>query len=70
MKFDNFQKMSSSNKRTPNWKEGNGQFIRKGIVGDWRNHFTEDLNTEYNSWITKSLDKIGIDDETVRDYFN
>ena len=70
MKFDNFQKMSSSNKKNPNWKEGKGQFIRKGIVGDWRNHFTADLNAEYNSWIAKSLEKIGIDDQTVRDYFN
>ena len=25
-------------------RQGNGQFIRKGIVGDWMNHFTPDLN--------------------------
>ena len=46
MKFDNFQKASASNKKNPNWKEGNGQFISKGIVGDWMNHFTKDLNMD------------------------
>ena len=25
-------------------RQGNGQFIRKGIVGDWMNHFTPELN--------------------------
>ena len=25
-------------------RQGDGQFIRKGIVGDWMNHFTPDLN--------------------------
>jgi len=69
MKFDNFQKSSASNKKNPNWKEGNGQFIRKGIVGDWMNHFTADLNMEYNKWIVQSLDKIGINESDVRGYF-
>ena len=69
MKFDNFHKASTSNKKNPNWKEGNGQFIRKGIVGDWMNHFTKDLNTEYNTWIVKSLDTIGIQEPEVVGYF-
>jgi len=70
MKFDNFQKASASNKANPNWFEGKGQFIRKGIVGDWMNHFTPELNKEYNAWIRENLDKIGIKDETVRSYFS
>jgi len=101
MKFENFQKVSSSNKKNDNWKEGNGQFIRKGIVGDWINHFDQDLNADYNNWkegkgqfirkgivgdwinhfdqdlnadynkwIEESLDKLGIQDEKIRGYYN
>ena len=109
MKFDNYQKSSSLNKNKnwwvnleiilrPYWKprhEGKGQFIRKGIVGDWMNHFTPELNKvtvlfsflkfsfmrdkleiiqkshfqEYNCWIRENLDRIGVNDETVRSYF-
>jgi len=68
MKFDNYQKSSSLNVKSPNW-QGNGQFIRKGIVGDWMNHFTPELNKEYNNWIRENLDRIGIIDEIVRSYF-
>ena len=33
------------------------------------NHFTKDLNMEYNKWIVRSLDDIGIQDTEVVDYF-
>ena len=66
-RLENFMKFD--NKKNPNWKEGNGQFIRKGIVGDWMNHFTKDLNTEFNTWIVKSLDTIGIQEPEVVGYF-
>ena len=52
MKFENYQKTSSVNKKdSTNWK-GNGQFIRKGIVGDWMNHFTPELNKVILNFIT------------------
>ena len=69
LQFDNFQKVSSANKRDDTWKEGPGQFVRKGIVGDWKNHFTTDLNNEYNTWISESLVKIGIKDKVILEYF-
>ena len=33
-------------------RQGNGQFIRKGIVGDWMNHFTPELNKVTLNFIT------------------
>ena len=43
--------------------------MRKGKAGDWKNHFTTDLNIEYNTWISESLDKIGIKDPVILEYF-
>ena len=57
MKFENFQKVSDSND------------VRKGIVGDWMNHFTKDLNMEYNKWIIRYLEDICIQDTEVVGYF-
>ena len=33
-------------------RQGDGQFIRKGIVGDWMNHFTPELNKVLLNFIT------------------
>jgi len=27
------------------------QFIRKGQIGDWKNHFTDELNSRFEQWI-------------------
>jgi len=34
--------------------EGN-QFIRKGIVGDWKNYFDEAMNRDWDPWIQDQL---------------
>jgi len=70
LEFDTMQSMSSSNKKVPNWKEGKGQFIRKGIVGDWKNHFTPELAEEYDTWIEQELDRLQIEDTRIRSYYN
>ncbi len=30
-------------------------FIRKGIVGDWTNHFSKELNEEFDKWLQDQL---------------
>ena len=40
--------------------EGRGQFVRKGIVGDHVNYFSEDLNKEWDQWISSNLEIIGV----------
>ena len=61
MQFDNFKKVEDEKCETND--------IRKGVVGDWVNHFTKDMNTEFNAWIVGSLQKIGIQDSEVVKYF-
>ena len=34
--------------------EGN-TFIRKGQVGDWKNHFDKDMNKDWDAWIEDQL---------------
>lgn len=30
-------------------------FIRKGMIGDWKNHFDEEMNAEWDPWIQNQL---------------
>ena len=69
MKFDKYQKTSSLNVESSNWYSGKGAFIRKGIVGDWVNYFTEELAMEYDKWIVEQCNIIGIEDTNVLDCF-
>ena len=61
MKFENYQKISSLNKEF----KGEGKFIRKGIVGDWRNHFDDQTAQEWDRLIDEMFDKTGIKDNRV-----
>ena len=31
------------------------KFFRKGIVGDWKNYFTEENNKKWDDWIAENL---------------
>merc|ERR1711962_1044935 len=35
-------------------------FIRKGIVGDWRTHFTSEQSQDWDRWIESELERTGI----------
>ena len=66
MKFENYQKTSSLNKDKEDWNKG-GQFIRKGIVGDWRNHFKDETAKDWDSWMADEFRKTGIADKKILD---
>ncbi|XP_071533392.1 sulfotransferase 1A1-like [Panulirus ornatus] len=41
-------------------KEKSGGFFRKGTTGDWKNHFSSELEEEVNHWIESNATDIGI----------
>eukprot|EP00092_Neocalanus_flemingeri_P024721 GFUD01026810.1.p1 GENE.GFUD01026810.1~~GFUD01026810.1.p1 ORF type:complete len:329 (+),score=74.18 GFUD01026810.1:25-1011(+) len=71
MKFDNYKKTCTLNTGFKDFLfEGRGQFVRKGVVGDHVNYFSEELSLEWDDWICTKLDQIGVKDEIIRQFFN
>jgi hypothetical protein len=69
-KFENYQKKSTLNRfESQWWNEGKGEFVRKGQVGDWVNHFTPELTAEYDAWIREELTRLDITDPEIVSYF-
>ena len=60
--FKNFQAKSGMNTNERH-REGKGQFIRKGIVGDWVNYFSVEKAREWQNWTEQNLETIGISTE-------
>lgn len=44
-------------------EENNGSFARKGIVGDWKNYFTDESLALFNSYVCGREKKLGYSDE-------
>lgn len=59
VKFENMQKNQSTNVI----KSGDKQFIRKGKVGDWKNHFDEKSNEEFEAWILENIRETELENE-------
>ncbi|KAL3272508.1 hypothetical protein HHI36_013984 [Cryptolaemus montrouzieri] len=56
--FNNFQKNSALEKLNEGSKN---KFVRKGKVGGWRDHFTEEMAKEADEWIEENTKKIGFE---------
>ena len=44
-------------------RSGKVNFIRKGIVGDWKNYITEDQNRRFNKIYAKKMNGTGLEFE-------
>jgi hypothetical protein len=42
-------------------KEDSTPFLRKGIIGDWRNHFTNEQSLRLNEEYMKRMDGSGLE---------
>ncbi len=54
--IDNFRNLMTEAHKDPMYKK----FVRKGKVGDWKNHFNGDKNKIWDEWISKHLEGTGI----------
>lgn len=60
--IDSFRDNVSVNKRSEIPPDGKGgTFIRKGIIGDWKTHFDQEMNDEWDPWIEEQLRGTGFD---------
>lgn len=64
LSFDSMKRNAATNKDYD--KEGllmkrNGDFMRKGEVGDWKNYFTDEMNERMNRAIEKHFKPIGLE---------
>lgn len=63
--FKNFRENKSVNKSEevmPDMKkeEKKNPFIRKGVVGDWKNYFDQETNRDWDHWIEETLKDTGM----------
>ena len=59
-----FQSMKASNTASRSWdarKGGEPSFMRKGAVGDWSNHFTQELSAEFDAMYAERMKGTGLD---------
>jgi len=58
VKFENMKKNPATNL----FQSGDKQFIRKGQVGDWKNHFDEAGNEKFETWILENIKETDLGD--------
>ena len=55
MVIDKFREMHANPQKTEEQKNMRRQFIRKGEIGDWKNHFSQDMSKDWDEWIAENL---------------
>lgn len=54
-KFANNKSVNFEHYRWLNFMSPDGRFIRKGKTGDWKNHFSPELNARIDDWMKSNL---------------
>ena len=64
LNINSFRSNNSVNKSKDEFpkRDGSQGFIRKGIVGDWLNHFSHQDSKAWDTWIEQQLEETGIQD--------
>ncbi len=64
LSFDEMKDNPSVNfesaRKTEFFDAPNRKFIRRGQIGDWKNHFTDEMDVEMNEAIEKHFNVIGL----------
>ena len=55
MVIDKFREMHANPQKTEEQKNMRRQFIRKGEIGDWKNHFSQHMSKDWDEWIAENL---------------
>lgn len=61
LRFETFSKNKSANLEQGfdlglfNRNVSDGRFVRKGVTGDWKEHFSPELNRRIDEWIQRNL---------------
>jgi len=64
MTFENYKNVCSLDKPQVVGEVG-GQFLRKGVVGDWVHYFTYQMNKNWDPWIYGEMRKLGLEERIV-----
>ena len=59
-KFDSMKVNNCVNESIIPWNPDSAPFIRKGTIGDWKNHFTPEQNDKFEKWYSTVLGNSGL----------
>lgn len=65
LNIDNYKRVCQLGNKD-SWNPGCGEFVRKGVVGDWTEYLSEEEGREWDTWARIYVHRIGIKDQSVK----